>query len=47
MMVYGNVLDMVGRTPMLKLARLDTGLCDLYLKLELMDPAGFINSSFR
>ncbi len=42
MMVYGNVLDMVGRTPMLKVRRLDTGPCELYLKLELMNPAGSI-----
>ncbi len=42
MMVYSNVLDMVGRTPMLKLGRLDTGPCELYLKLELMNPAGSI-----
>lgn len=33
MMVYDNVLDMVGRTPMLKVRRLDTGRCELYLKL--------------
>lgn len=42
MMVYSNVLDMVGRTPMLKVRRLDTGPCELYLKLELMNPAGSI-----
>ncbi len=42
MMVYGNVLDMVGRTPMLKVGRIDTGPCELYLKLELMNPAGSI-----
>jgi cystathionine beta-synthase len=42
MQVYGNVLDMVGRTPMLKVRRLDTGPCELYLKLELMNPAGSI-----
>ncbi len=42
MKVYGNVLDMVGRTPMLKLHKLDTGPCELYLKLELMNPAGSI-----
>ena len=42
MMVYGNVLDMIGRTPMLKLRRLDTGSCELFLKLELMNPAGSI-----
>ncbi len=42
MMVYDNVLDMVGRTPMLKVGRIDTGPCELYLKLELMNPAGSI-----
>ncbi|MEX1993960.1 MAG: cystathionine beta-synthase [Steroidobacteraceae bacterium] len=42
MKVYGNVLDMVGRTPMMKMSRLETGECELYLKLELMNPAGSI-----
>ncbi len=42
MKVYGNVLDMVGRTPMLKAQKLDTGICELFLKLELMNPAGSI-----
>lgn len=42
MKVYGNVLEMVGRTPMLKVRRLDTGPCELFLKLELMNPAGSI-----
>ncbi len=42
MQIYGSVLDMVGRTPMLKVSRLDTGPCELYLKLELMNPAGSI-----
>ena len=42
MKVFGNVLDMVGRTPMLKVQKLDTGPCELYLKLELMNPAGSI-----
>jgi cystathionine beta-synthase len=42
MKVYGNVLDMVGRTPMMKMNRLDSGKCDLFLKLELMNPAGSI-----
>ncbi|MGE3393031.1 MAG: pyridoxal-phosphate dependent enzyme [Steroidobacteraceae bacterium] len=42
MMVFGNVLDMVGRTPMLKVQKLDTGSCELYLKLELLNPAGSI-----
>ena len=42
MEVYSNVLDMVGRTPMLKANRLDTGPCELYLKLELANPGGSV-----
>jgi cystathionine beta-synthase len=40
--VYSNVLDMVGRTPMLELTRFDTRPCRLFLKLELMNPGGSI-----
>jgi cystathionine beta-synthase len=42
MQVYGNVLEMIGRTPMLELRRLETGPCRLFLKLELQNPAGSI-----
>jgi cystathionine beta-synthase len=42
MKVYGNVLEMIGKTPMLELRRLDTGPCRLFLKLELQNPAGSI-----
>jgi len=42
MKVYSNILDMVGRTPMLEVNHLDTGKCRLFLKLELMNPAGSI-----
>jgi cystathionine beta-synthase len=42
MTVYQNVLDMVGKTPMLEVQRLDTGPCQLFLKLELMNPGGSI-----
>ena len=42
MQVYSNVLEMVGQTPMLEVSRLDTGLCKLFLKLELMNPGGSI-----
>jgi cystathionine beta-synthase len=42
MKVYGNVLEMIGGTPMLELRRLDTGRCRLFLKLELQNPAGSI-----
>ena len=42
MNVYSNILDMVGQTPMLEVTRIDTGLCRLFLKLELMNPGGSI-----
>ncbi len=42
MKVYSNILEMVGGTPMLEMTRLDTGPCRLFLKLELMNPAGSI-----
>ncbi len=42
MIRYSNVLDMVGRTPLLEVTRIDTGPCRLFLKLELMNPGGSI-----
>lgn len=42
MQVYANVLDMIGRTPMLKVNRLNTGPCELFLKLEMQNPGGSI-----
>jgi cystathionine beta-synthase len=42
MHVYSNALEMIGRTPMLHLQRMDTGPCELYLKLEMMNPGGSI-----
>jgi len=42
MQVYSNVLDMVGQTPMLEINNLDTGPCQLFLKLEFMNPGGSI-----
>lgn len=42
MHVYQNVLDMIGRTPLLQLQRLDTGPCELFLKLESLNPGGSI-----
>jgi len=40
MKVFSNILDMVGQTPMLEVTHIDTGPCRLFLKLELMNPAG-------
>ena len=42
MKVFSNILDMVGQTPMLEIKNIDTGKCRLFLKLELMNPAGSI-----
>jgi cystathionine beta-synthase len=42
MKIYRNVLEMVGRTPMLELSHIDTGPCRLFLKLEDMNPGGSI-----
>lgn len=42
MRVVDSVLDLIGRTPMVRASKLDTGPCELYLKLELMNPAGSV-----
>ncbi len=42
MNVYSNILEMVGRTPMLEITSFDTGPCRLFLKLELANPGGSI-----
>ena len=42
MTIVNSVLDMIGNTPMLKLSQFDTGLCDLFVKLESQNPGGSI-----
>ncbi len=42
MKIVNSVLELIGNTPMLKVNQLDTGLCDLYLKLENQNPGGSI-----
>ena len=42
MKVFSNVLEMVGKTPMLEVTNMDTGTCRLFLKLELINPGGSI-----
>ena len=39
---YGNVLEMIGHTPLMAVRRIDTGPCELYLKLENQNPGGSI-----
>lgn len=40
--VFGNVLDMIGNTPMLEIKRIDTGPCTLFVKMESMNPGNSI-----
>jgi cystathionine beta-synthase len=42
MTAYGNVLEMIGGTPLVEVKRLDTGKCKLFLKLENQNPGGSI-----
>ena len=37
-----NVLDLIGNTPLIRVSRLETGPCELYLKLESQNPGGSI-----
>ena len=40
--VSPSLLDLIGNTPMVKLTSFDTGLCELYVKLEFQNPGGSI-----
>jgi cystathionine beta-synthase len=40
--LYMNVLEMIGNTPLMAVRRLDTGPCELFLKLENQNPGGSI-----
>jgi cystathionine beta-synthase len=39
---YGNILQLIGHTPLVAVTRLDTGPCRLFLKLENQNPGGSI-----
>jgi cystathionine beta-synthase len=39
---HGNILELIGNTPMVELKRLDTGPCRLFAKLESQNPGGSI-----
>jgi cystathionine beta-synthase len=41
-MIVDNILELIGHTPMLRVQRLDTGPCALFLKLESANPGGSI-----
>jgi cystathionine beta-synthase len=40
--VFTNVLELIGNTPLLAVRHLDTGPCELFLKLENQNPGGSI-----
>ncbi|MEE8366027.1 MAG: pyridoxal-phosphate dependent enzyme [Gammaproteobacteria bacterium] len=42
MTIQNSVLELIGNTPMVKLSKFDTGLCDLFIKLESQNPGGSI-----
>ena len=42
MTIHNSVLDLIGHTPMVKSQRLDTGVCELFFKLESANPGGSI-----
>ncbi|KRA17701.1 MULTISPECIES: pyridoxal-phosphate dependent enzyme [unclassified Lysobacter] len=42
MAIHQSVLELIGQTPIVKAQRLDTGVCELYLKLESQNPGGSI-----
>src|SRR4029079_2535199 len=42
MTVHDSVLELIGDTPIVRARNLDTGLCELYLKLESQNPGGSI-----
>lgn len=42
MQLVNSTLDLIGKTPLFKVTRLDTGPCELFLKLENQNPGGSI-----
>ncbi|WP_407366125.1 pyridoxal-phosphate dependent enzyme [Xanthomonas campestris pv. campestris] len=42
MAIHSSVLELIGNTPIVKAQRLDTGVCELFLKLEASNPGGSI-----
>lgn len=42
MTIHSSVLELIGNTPMVRAQHLDTGCCELFFKLESMNPGGSI-----
>jgi cystathionine beta-synthase len=41
-MIHDSVLELIGQTPIVRARKLDTGCCELFLKLESANPGGSI-----
>jgi cystathionine beta-synthase len=39
---YKNLIDLIGNTPIVRINKIDTGCCNLYIKLENQNPGGSI-----
>ena len=39
---FNNLLEMVGNTPVVRINNIDTGPCELFVKLENLNPGGSI-----
>jgi cystathionine beta-synthase len=42
MTIHDSVLELIGQTPMVRARNLDTGCCELFLKLESANPGGSV-----
>jgi len=42
MTVHDSVLELIGRTPIVRARHLDAGCCEIFLKLESANPGGSI-----
>ena len=42
MSVFNNVLELIGNTPVVRINHMDTGPCELFMKLESQNPGGSI-----
>lgn len=41
-MIYNNILELIGKTPLVKLQKLNSADCDIALKLEFYNPSGSV-----
>lgn len=42
MTIYNTILELIGETPVIRVSKLDTGPCELFIKLESQNPGGSI-----